>query len=387
MSNISIIKSMGNAVKKVISPWTIQNGKWTIVKLKLYSEFMLRYLVGRYRDNDSKKISPTVLQLPITYRCNFDCVMCGMHKMIHRPGFSPLALGSILHDPLFMNIKAVGVNGGEPYMLNNIETYIDVILTSLPYLRSLFIITNGYFTKNILEKSAIILSKCHERGVEFHLSVSIDGYMEMQDIMRGKKGAFQQAAETCIQIKSAQSKYCDSLSGICTVTKINVYNLPELEVWAQKIGLHMNYNIATQHMRISNDYKYNNFSLLTDEHAKLMATEFFYTQFLKNKSEYYYGLYYFLRYGRRISMCRHKTDAVTLLPDGSLAYCATYSKEIGNAQCDSARKLFFSKENLSYRNLLHMEKCSICSHYGDMLTASGFLSDYLDEIKHSITVF
>ena len=64
-------------------------GKIRIVKriyfkiciFKVYFYYMLKFIYknirGVYRIN-IKNMHPTILQLPITFRCNFKCVMCGM---------------------------------------------------------------------------------------------------------------------------------------------------------------------------------------------------------------------------------------------------------------------------------------------------------------------
>ncbi len=96
----------------------------------------IRYYLGKFRRQSINKIQfykrllynkrmrisqyPTVIQLPITYLCNFDCVMCGMHHMIGRKDFTPDEIRKILQDELFTRIEYVGVNGGEPFLRKDI---------------------------------------------------------------------------------------------------------------------------------------------------------------------------------------------------------------------------------------------------------------------------
>jgi MoaA/NifB/PqqE/SkfB family radical SAM enzyme len=313
--------------------------------------------------------------------------MCGMKSMINRPGFAPNELKQILSDALFRKINAVGLNGGEPFLLNDLELYVDVLFTTLSKLKNVYIISNGYITNTILEKSKIILSMCHDHRAKLHLSISIDGYEGMQDMMRGKKGAFAHAVNTCRQIMENQSKYCDTFGTICTVTKVNVYHLAELDVWAQQNHIPISYNIATIHKRLCNENKYQDFSVLTDEHARLMAAEFFYSKYLETNKEEYFGLYYVIHTGKRIASCAHQADVVTLTPNGYLSYCATHSDQIGNAYEEKPEEIFFSRKNISYRNQLHSKYCMNCSQYSGSLNPKYYLSKYIKDRMRATVIY
>lgn len=373
-------------IKKVCGRLIKQIYIKTTVACKVYGRFAVRIVLGRYRKKTGRRY-PTTIQLPITYKCNFDCVMCGMKSMSSRPGFAPEELKQILCDRLFHRINAVGVNGGEPFLLDDLESYIHVLFATLPKLKNVYIISNGYFTDRILEKSKVILSICHEHQAKLHLSVSIDGYGEMQDIMRGKHGAFSHAVETCAQILKNRNEYCDTFGTLCTITKVNVDHLAELDVWARRNHIPMSYNLATVHKRICNDEKYQDFSVFTDEHARLMTAEFFYSKYLETNDEKYFGLYYLIHTGKRIASCAYQTETVTLTPDGCLSYCATHSDEIGNANNEKAEDIFFSRKNIAYRKRLHNEYCENCSHYSSSLNPRDYVNKYIKDRMRATIIY
>lgn len=375
-----------NVIKRLVGKRIPQIYRWIVTIAKVHIVYCGLLIKGRYRKQKDKTY-PTTIQLPITYKCNFDCVMCGMHKLIHQPGFTPEELGTILKDNLYKDINSVGVNGGEPFLLKDIDEYIKVLFQSLPKLKHLYIISNGYLTSAILEKSQQILDTCHKHSAQFGLSISLDGYGQMQDRMRGRKGAFEHAMATCQEILRDRSRYCDSFGTICTVTKINVYNLAEIDVFAAQHGIPINYNVATIHKRISNEDKYEDFSVFTDEHARLMAAEFFYERFLKTKKEQYYGLYYMVSKGERLYSCGSKRNVVTLTPDGNLSYCATHSDIIGSALTDSSEKVFFNEKNLAYRKKMQAEYCKSCSHYSDRMERKNYFPKYVKERMREVAVF
>ena len=344
---------------------------------KMYGKTFVKRCLGKYRKIDYLKyIPPTVLQLPITYKCNCDCVMCNMRYFQGQKGFTSEELSEILSDPLFKNIKSVGINGGEPFLLADLPDYVSALESSLPKLREIHIISNGYFVRRIEELLPRIRQITGRRNIKLFIYISVDGIDKVHDLMRGVDGMFTKTKESCELLKNKPELY-DSFNVICTVTRHNVMKLPEVEAWAKREGYCVSYNVATIHERLANEDKYDDFTVFKDEKSLQIATEFFYTKFLETKSETYFALYYFLKYRNRVSRCDYQNLGVTLTPDGQLAYCATHSKALGSAVDNSAKTLFMN--NLSYRKELCSSMCDSCSHYSSQLTYEG-KKEYLKEI-------
>jgi len=311
--------------------------------------------------------------------------MCGMRTMMHNKDITPGELKEILKNDLFSDIKIVGLNGGEPFILENLIEYVCVIIDSLSSLKDLYVISNGFFTQRVLDFSKSIKALCQKRNIKYHLSISIDGYGDMQDLMRGHKNAFKNGIETGKIIKGNRACYCDDFGIICTITKINVYNLAQIDSYAKLVCLPITYNIATIHKRLNNDYKYEDFSIFTDERAQMMAAEFFYSKFLETKKEFYFARYYFVKNSTRIAVCGHRSQVVTITPNGNISYCATHSKELGSAIENKANDLFFNRDNLKYRKDMQNEYCNNCSHYSDGLTKKGYKL-YFKELKKQFRI-
>lgn len=341
-------------------------------------KYIIKCVLGKFDDN--KVAKPTTLQLPITYKCNFDCVMCGMKSLKNNKDFSIEEMEKILRDDLFSNIESVGVNGGEPFILNNLVEYIKTLIITLPKLKNIYLISNGYFTDRVLDYSKKIKLLCHEHKIMYHLSISIDGFGETHNRIRGNSNAFDNAINTCKNIIANPNVYCDTFNTICTITKLNVYNLVEIDLFSKQENIPITYNIATIHKRLNNENKYADFSIFTEEKAQKVASEFLYSIFMKTKSEMYFARYYYARYKIRIAICRHKSQVVTLTPNGAISYCATFSKEIGVANESSAKSIYFDNNNLEYRKQLQKEHCFSCSHYTESLSKVGYKL-YFKEVK------
>ena len=114
---------------------------------------------------------PKVIQFPITYKCNSRCVMCNVWEMDHKNEMTADEIGRYMKDPIFKNVHSVGINGGEPSLINELPRIAEQVLT-LPKIKSFNIITNGLNKEALLEKVEKIFSLCRKRKIRFHLSFS-----------------------------------------------------------------------------------------------------------------------------------------------------------------------------------------------------------------------
>lgn len=339
--------------------------------------------LARFLRHSNKRIKkyPTVIQLPITYKCNFNCKMCGMQNLVRNKDYSSEELEVILRDKLFHKVTSIGLNGGEPFLRSDLVDCVKVMINTLPELKSFSIISNGFFTDLIKEKLSEIYDLSKEKGISVNVSFSVDGICEMQDFMRGHNNAWKNAINTINSIRSDMGKYCDSLAVICTVTKYNVYNLEEVEAWGKKNNILVRYNIATLNVRIANEDRYEDFSIFFDEKARLIAQEFFYKKAIQENSETYFGLYLYICSRKRYANCPCRyNDWVTLVPNGNISYCATYSKELGNALEYSAYELF--NNNVDILHEIACQHCESCSHYINELDPVG-LKMFYKEISNN----
>lgn len=366
-----------------------------MIELKEYIKYfvkhvaMIRYLqlksgIDCLRPERDAKLYefPEEIQLPITYKCNFNCIMCGMRNLQKNKDFSAEELKVILSDKLFSKVRAVGINGGEPFLKSDLIECFDVMLSTLPCIQVFNVISNGYFIEKYKTVLPKLKKKCNEKGVKLNLTLSLDGIRDMQEFHRGHKQAWQNINATFRLINKNPEEYYDTLNIICTITKHNIYRVVEVENWSRAMGIKVEYNVATVNVRIDNTQMVDDFSLFGDEHARLMAQEFFYTMFIQEKSQRYFAIYYYIRHRKRISACPCKNNRwVTLTPNKQLGFCATHSNELGDAYERSAYEIF--NENLEHLNLIKKKFCTTCSHYSYELTKHG-KKEYYKELIHNI---
>ena len=347
--------------------------------ITLYGRYYVRCLYNLFRKNDKLQY-PTTLQFPITNKCNLNCVMCNIHGNDCQNELKLSDIKRILQDPIFKHIESVGINGGEPFLLKDITSIIDTVVSSLPSIQNLYIISNGTIP-SCTERLREIKNICKSHNINFTLSFSIDGYGKIHDEMRGRIGTFEKLMKTVDAILKDKKIYCDQLNFICTLTKRNVYYVNELEAFSRKKGISITYNIATEHERLKNDIKYDEYSLFTDERAKMLAREFLFSKFKQTHSKTYYALFRYLcgEKPKRVANCQFLRNAITLTPNGDICYCATHSKAIANVreqQC-SIEKIYFA--NASYNDEISEHYCATCSHYMGALSNSAY-KDYIKEV-------
>ena len=173
---------------------------------------------------------PKVIQLPITLKCNSRCIMCNVWNMDYSNEYDIHEFSKIIHDPLFKKVESIGINGGEPSLLKNLTAYAEEILT-LPSLKSLNIISHGFNSKRLLKSIKNIYQSCKEKGIDFHISISLDGVGKIHDRVRGVNGVFNKTIKTIDEIVNNQSLYCDSFDVGCTIVNQNIDYLLELDAF------------------------------------------------------------------------------------------------------------------------------------------------------------
>ncbi|MFZ5968927.1 MAG: radical SAM protein [Bacillota bacterium] len=340
----------------------------------------LRILRGSILIKKSKGLGkklPTVLQLPITGKCNLKCKMCNVPSMNDNKDFIIIDLKNAFKDKVFSRIKSVGVNGGEPFLKNNLEEYIETLFL-LPNLKDISIISNGVLSSQILKKLELIYSMCRNKGVKLNVTFSIDGYGEKHDEIRGIKGSFVKTIDTIKSIQINKGKYCDNLGVICTISRYNIYSLSQLESYFKVNNLpKISYQLAIQHKRLSNEDLVEEFSIMNDKHMKMVAREFFFSKYCETKEvRYYYIFKYILNnFSNRMLSCMWQSDAITIDASGNICYCAVESDKIGAINDANIYGQVFKKQNLEYRKNIIESKCNNCIHYSD---SKPYIKSYIE---------
>ena len=354
-----------------------------LLKSKMGSKFLQIVQLSRLVEfslvqNNQVKL-PTSIQLPITNRCNSRCEMCDVWQMDTSGEMDSIEFQKILSDPLFSQVTSVGINGGEPTLVNNIDEYARA-LCRLPNLRSLSIISHGFNTDRALRSIAQIRKICEQAEVKFHVSISLDGVGEVHDKVRNVPDVFKKTMATILSIKRDKSLYCDTFDVACTVVKGNVHELAELEAFAEMHDLPIKYRLGISNKRIGSDRLLDQFSVISDEQYRFSAIEFFHWQTIKASSLTekfkYYAIFDWLQSPKpsRLLGCIWKDRGITLGPRGDLYYCAVASDCLGSLRESPGKGLYENPKNLKHRSEIIANSCDRCIHdYGGPITLKSYM--------------
>jgi MoaA/NifB/PqqE/SkfB family radical SAM enzyme len=344
-----------------------------------------------YPETGKSRSYPRIVQLPLTYKCNSRCVMCDVWNMDYSNEANVSEFASFLADPLFSEVRAVGINGGEPSLVGDLPEYARAIL-SLPKLKSLNIISHGFHTHRLLRFLEQIKRDCSERGVSFHVSISLDGIGDAHDCVRGVSGVYLKTLASIDAIHAEPERYCDSVDVGCTVVKQNVDRLIELDEYADSRGWKIKYRLGIENERVQSGKLLDQFSVLYSP-SRQSALEFFHSKIgsvsLFDKFKYFSIFFWMIAdKPKRLLGCMWKEKGVTLDSRGELYYCAVASKGLGSLRDDQGERIFLSPENLTYRTEILETRCDGCIHdYSGSPTVSNLFFAARSLVSRRISTF
>lgn len=353
---------------------------------KMYNVLSAYFMIKRSKWKKQYNLYqyPEILQFPITNRCNSRCVMCNVvSKKIYQE-MTVDEFENIFADKIFKKIMVIGINGGEPFMFDSIIPFVKVMVKKKS-VKSINIISNGFMTKIILEKVKEIYKICKKNKIRFYLSFSLDGYEVIHDKVRGVPGAFARVENTIRIIRDNISEYCDGFDVGCTVVKENVYNLVELDSYAKLNNFPIKYRVGVSIERLHNKDLQKSFSIFDDACAIQAAREFFWGKIFDSSNLYdqfkYWAIYSYLSGNTRKLGCDWRNNGITLDGEANVYYCAVQSKCIGNLKTNSGKEVYFSEENMKYRENIIEDCCKYCIHdYG----GRPYIMDVIDFLKFKL---
>lgn len=306
---------------------------------------------------------PTLLSLSITGDCNSRCVMCDVWKTRSPHDLTPDELRRVLSSRLFRRVRHAGISGGEPSLRKDLPQCLDVILDTLPRLRSLSITTHGFQWRRWAEFLPSFQQRCVARGVAFRLNCSLDGVGPVHDQIRGIPGAFDRTIKTW-QL-ATDSDVPTQLQA--TISHDNVYHVNALLAYAEDVDAELIFRQATRIERLDNAESVEQVAL--DHGESSFFADFLASARLRGATGnparrlFYRDLSHRLCTGApRAAPCHFQNEGVVLDEAGDLYHCSISTQRIGNALADDADELYFSEHSRRIRRELIARTCPGCIH-------------------------
>lgn len=305
---------------------------------------------------------PIVLQLPVIDICNSQCQMCRIWENKKSNDITPEQLRLGLRNPLFSEVTSVGLNGGEPTLRKDLGQLAAVLFEELPKLHSISLITNAYKYEEVIARVKDVGAVVKEHGGFLDLMISLDGFGEMHDKVRGKPGNFDRAQHV---LKFAQeSELVDNVRIGCTIIKENVYGLSDLFEFCQSKGLYIKYRLGIPHQRLYTQNLLDPYTLTETE--KYHVVEFLegliaHYETNENQKFFYRSLIdQIVHKAPRKAGCDWKHRGATITSKGDLLYCAVQSKVLGNITDSNSEQLYF--DNQDHLKEIIRNHCDNCNH-------------------------
>lgn len=306
---------------------------------------------------------PTVIQFPVIDICNSRCQMCRIWENKQSSDITVEQLRTGLKSELFSNVEGIGFNGGEPTLRKDLLQLVEVALDNLPALKQVSLITNAYKYSQVIEQVEKIGELVKARNKYFDVMVSLDGFGDVHDKVRGKSGNFENAKKVLAFL--SDFKHVDNVRIGCTVIRENVFHLADLFEFCVTNGLYVKFRQGVPHQRL---YTEN----LLDPYALTFEEKYEFVEFLEGVIKHYepsalQRFFYrslidqILHHKPRSAGCDWQHRGATITAKGELAYCAVKSKVIMNdiAEGDPLRAYFGQKNHL---NSIVENECDNCHH-------------------------
>jgi MoaA/NifB/PqqE/SkfB family radical SAM enzyme/polysaccharide pyruvyl transferase WcaK-like protein len=337
---------------------------WTVVNRNYYHDYkFLGKLLYNNKFRKPLKTSignkPVVVNLNANDICNSKCTMCNIWEQKQGFEVSPKDLKDILSNPLFNEVKHIGITGGEPTLREDLAQLYEAAIEAIPGLDGLSIITNAIKQQDVIDRIEEVIAVCKSHNKSFGMMVSLDGYGETHDKVRGRPGNFVTALNV---INHFRDKVPLAIG--CTISKVNVWEVDELLYFMRNNNIYGRFRVAEFIKRLYNDNKANvirNFDEAETYHLQLFFYKLIYTY---EKEEIYRRTYKsiisILNGGKRLIACPYQSQGVVLNSRGELAYCAPKSAIVGNGLTEGSQTIY--DNNLAERERIINDECENCIH-------------------------
>jgi polysaccharide pyruvyl transferase WcaK-like protein/sulfatase maturation enzyme AslB (radical SAM superfamily) len=322
----------------------------------------INYLLNTFKHSKFPLEKPVVLQFPVNNICNSHCQMCHVWKQTLDEQVTLEEIEGVLSNPLFSEIRAVGLNGGEPTLRKDLDKIAVTLATRLPKLRSVFLITNALNVTQVIQQIEAVGKHLKEYGKRFDVMVSLDGVGDIHDLVRGRDGTFERTVSVIDFCKNTPFVSKTHLG--CTVIRDNVYGLHDLLDFAIDRDVYIKFRLGIPHKRLYVDTLTDPFELTSKERLHFCTfLDGLIRQYEKSELQkhFYRSLIGQLLHGDpRTVGCYWQHRGVTVSARGELLYCAVESNVLGSAiDCDS-EKLYFDNKN--HLHEIVASRCADCKH-------------------------
>lgn len=288
--------------------------------------------------NFTRLSSPCKITFAVTYACTFLCKTCNIGRnYLANP--QKIKQGELSYEEIGKVFKSgkpswVQVTGGEPFM-RDLYAILKAIKENDDELYVAHTTTNGFTTNHIVDQVKKILTLNIPR---FVVSISVDGFEDMHEKVRGIKDSFKKCLATFNELKKLENKHFNVFISYTS----SPYNMGKIEKFIQSMSkkygidpkyIHMNLYHTSDHYFKNTDQK------RTAEYNQRVLNEIkayrehkrgndWKVSFLENR--YSKFVEKFIETGKSPLPCKALNSSCFMDPYGNIFPCLVWAKPLGN---------------------------------------------------------
>ncbi|MGC8547883.1 MAG: radical SAM/SPASM domain-containing protein [Candidatus Micrarchaeia archaeon] len=288
------------------------------------------------KSNFATLSKPYKLNFAITYQCNSHCLTCDIWKL--KP-VNELSTSEIVQFAEKNNyFRWVELTGGEPFLRSDI---VEIAKAFKANMKGLYILTIP--TNSLVNHDALVgkIESIARLGIpRFVITLSLDGYRELHDKIRGVPGNFDKVIAVAASLHELESKY-KGFSFFFGYT-MSKYNIGELAKTIESVRAQLPWVNANRfHVNIAqvSDFYYNNAGTSFEVDPKVASSEIAYLLSLRRRSldaaqiverAFLKKLIQFLGTGKRPMPTRNVELSVFLDSFGNVYPSIMWNEKLGN---------------------------------------------------------
>jgi MoaA/NifB/PqqE/SkfB family radical SAM enzyme len=176
-------------------------------------------------------IHPIDTVIAVTYRCQSRCRMCSIWQIEGHEEAPPE-----VYARLPATIRDVNISGGEPFLRKDLNEVVRIVHERLPRAR-IVVSTNGLLGSRLVPRALELVRI--DPGIGF--GFSIDGIGEMQEYIRGVKGAYDNVLEA---VKGLIAEGVANIRLAYTLTSENSGHMLKVYRLARELGVQFTMSLA-----------------------------------------------------------------------------------------------------------------------------------------------
>lgn len=276
---------------------------------------------------------PMKLNFLLTFKCNARCIMCNIWKKENADEFSLKEVEMFFSKS--NKFSWLDLSGGEVFLRKDIVDVVEIILKNCKDLYLLHFATNGFLTSKIVPAMEKILKFNPKKLL---MTVSLDGYKDIHDEMRGIPGSFEKTLQTFMDLRKMNSRRFKVFLGM-TLTEKNVNELEDSFRYVKGIVKDLEYNEFHLNIVQRSSHYYDNldvaspdpkvvYNTIQDFRKKRGVKLFSPVDYLENRYQKLSRI--FLENSQCPLPCQALSTSCFISPTGDVYPCTMYDRSIGN---------------------------------------------------------